>query len=754
MSTPDNKSGMADNALANVSVGNPLLAPFLVQQAGDYLVDAFQRGVLFWDALRRRGDNAFRRKEQGHPPVLHYDYEVLLDGRKFARPVNYALLKIKPETTVSTDARQRPFVIVDPRAGHGPGIGGFKQDSEVGMALRAGHPVYFVTFFPRPMAGQKLTDVGKAEAQFIEEVARRHPEADKPCVIGNCQAGWAVAALAAVRPEIMGPLILSGSPLAYWSGVSGKNPMRYTAGLLGGQWLESLACDLGHGIFDGAYLVQNFENLNPANTLWTKYYNLYSEIDTEADRFLEFEAWWSGYFLMNAEEMDAIVTNLFIGNKLARGAITTPEGNTINLKNIRSPVVVFASRGDNITPPQQALNWIEDVYGSDRNLVDSGRTIVYLLHEKVGHLGVFVSGSVAKKEYSQLVGTLEMIDALPPGLYEMIIEPAAPGRLEPSPPGQYSVRFEVRKFSDIRALGDAHRDKKAFVAVEAVSRLGEALYQSWLGPWLRMFSSDWSAECFRECHPLRVQRRILSSQNPVVVGLSSPASSVRKHRRPVPDGNLFRAQEALLSQTIVTALDLFRDMRDAWCETLFKLAYGPLGWGVIFRPRPAAHVPVLPQREGQSAIDNGELTKGGPLTAIMRILAAACLDQGVFDHQSAEALRGLLSCSVFQDVTPTELKNIFRQQASLLRRYPKPTINALADMLLDEPTRQDVVRTAHQVLSSGSGMPQLNGPLCRRIGRVLGSGFWGDSRSGIRRGKMAGHVPSQHETAQFKRNLH
>ena len=58
-------------------------------------------------------------------------------------------------------------------------------------------------------------DVGAAEAAFIEEVGRRHPEADKPCVIANCQAGWAVAALSSVRPEIMGPIILSGSPLAY-----------------------------------------------------------------------------------------------------------------------------------------------------------------------------------------------------------------------------------------------------------------------------------------------------------------------------------------------------------------------------------------------------------------------------------------------------------------------------------------------------------------------------------------------------------
>lgn len=716
MNTPHEKSEVSDGA--RISIANPFLTGVLAQQTADYLVDAYQRSILFWDTLRHRGDNALRRKNEGHPPVLDYDYEMLLDGRRFPHPVNYALLKIKSDLAVPTDARMRPFVVVDPRAGHGPGIGGFKQDSEVGMALRAGHPVYFVSFFPRPMPGQTLVDVAKAEAQFIEEVARRHPDADKPCVIGNCQAGWAVAALAAVRPELMGPLILSGAPLAYWSGVSGKNPMRYTAGLLGGQWIESLACDLGHGLFDGAYLVQNFENLNPANTLWTKYYNLYSKIDTEAERFLEFEAWWSGYFLMNSEEMDAIVSELFIGNKLARGTITTGEKKGIDLRNIRSPVVVFASRGDNITPPQQALDWIEDVYGSDRTIIESGHVIIYLLHETAGHLGIFVSSSVAKKEYSQLVGTLEMIDALPPGLYEMVIEPAAISKPPSSVPGQYFVRFEVRKMDDIRDLGEGRRDEANFVAVEAVSKLGETAYQSSIRPLVRSFTSDSTAGLARECHPLRLQRRVLSSQNPLMGAVSCLAPLVRQHRRPASERNFFRMQEALASQAIITGLDIFRDLRDAWWETLFRFAYGPLGWGGIFRPPPVTATPAVPRGEAPVAT-NGELTEGGPLAAILRMLAAACLDYGVFDNRTAKALRALLSYSVFRDVTPTELKAIFRQQASLLRRQPKPAIKALADMLLDQGTRSDALHTVQDVLTAGSLTASPEGRLCQEIHKTL-----------------------------------
>ena len=170
------------------------------------------------------------------------------------------------------------------------------------------------------MPGQTIEDIARAEAVFLEKVIALHPQADgKPCVIGNCQAGWAIMMLAAMRPELFGPIIVAGSPLSYWAGVRGKYPMRYSGGLLGGSWLTALTSDLGHGKFDGAWLVQNFENQNPANTLWTKQYNLYSKIDTEAPRYLGFERWWGGHVNLNAEEIQFIVDELFVGNKLAAG---------------------------------------------------------------------------------------------------------------------------------------------------------------------------------------------------------------------------------------------------------------------------------------------------------------------------------------------------------------------------------------------------------------------------------------------------
>ena len=124
--------------------------------AAAYLIDAWQRSILTWDVLRERGNQSLAHIQSGKPPVLVFDYETVLDGRTLPRPANYALLRVKPGAGhPPTDPRKRPFVVIDPRAGHGPGIGGFKIDSQVGIALKKGHPCYFVTFAPSPSRGRR-----------------------------------------------------------------------------------------------------------------------------------------------------------------------------------------------------------------------------------------------------------------------------------------------------------------------------------------------------------------------------------------------------------------------------------------------------------------------------------------------------------------------------------------------------------------------------------------------------------------------
>src|SRR5882762_5598891 len=452
----------------------------LVASAVEYMMDAGQRSVLFLDVMRRRGDQYREHVAQTAPHVLQYAAELIIDGRKLDEPVNYALVRIIPPKDVEIDLNRRPFIVVDPRAGHGPGIGGFKADSEIGVAMKAGHPCYFIGFLPDPMPGQTIERVARAEAIFIEKVIERHPEADgKTCVIGNCQAGWAMMILASLRPEVFGPVIVAGAPLSYWAGVHGKNPMRYSGGLLGGSWLTAFTSDLGNGKFDGAWLVENFENQNPANTLWSKQYNLYSKIDTEAPRYLGFERWWGGHVNLTAEEIQFIVDNLFIGNNLAAGRIQTSEGTTVDLRNIRSPIVIFCSKGDNITPPAQALGWILDLYEDVDEIRSYGQTIVYTVHETVGHLGIFVSSGVARKEHGEFSSNIDLIDTLPPGLYEAVFETKTEDTTNPDlAAGDWVMRCEARTLEDIRKLcGNDVSDDRCFAAAARISEANLALYR-------------------------------------------------------------------------------------------------------------------------------------------------------------------------------------------------------------------------------------------------------------------------------------
>jgi pimeloyl-ACP methyl ester carboxylesterase len=346
-----------------------------------------------------------------------------------------------------------------------------------------------------------------------------HPGEDhKPFVIGNCQGGWALMMLASLAPELVGPILLAGSPISYWAGVEGKNPMRYSGGMLGGTWLASLMGDLGHGKFDGAYLVNNFESLNPSNTYWSKLYNLYSKVDTERPRFLEFERWWGGHYLLNKEEMEWIAQNLFVGNKLSAGEVQSFDGkHRVDIRNIRSPIVVFASWGDNITPPQQALNWIPDLYASDEEIRLNGQTIVYCLHEKIGHLGIFVSASIAKRETSELTSALELIDTLPPGLYEALITdttPDMPGQEYLS--GRYLIQFHPRTLEDILKLDDGRGDERAFEVVNRVSEINQGLYDSFGSPVVKAMSNEPMARFVREINPARLERWAFSDDTAAI----------------------------------------------------------------------------------------------------------------------------------------------------------------------------------------------------------------------------------------------
>lgn len=545
---------------------------FRMHAPWDYGIDVWQRTILFWDTLRQRANNMLEHERAGLPPLLDFKYETILDARRFEQPVSYALLRITEAGANCwddcVDLDKPPVLIIDPRAGHGPGIGGFKRDSEVGLALQEGHPVYFVVFFPEPVRGQTLQDVQHALRRFVVETARRHNN-KPPILYGNCQAGWAVALLAADCEGLAGPAILNGSPLSYWAGEPEINPMRMIGGLLGGAWLTHLMADLADGRFDGAWLVQTFENVKPERAIWEKYAHLFTEIDTERERFLEFERWWNGFYFLSREEILSIVESLFIGDQLEQGQLRVDAGCYADMRRIQNPIIIFASYGDNISPPHQALGWIPVVYKNTEDLKRAGQRIVYLTNQHVGHLGLFVSANVARVEHRAILASLDDIAALRPGLYQMKIDPLTGDGAQTKP--RHAARFEERRVEDL----DFPQQRATFERVRRVSEANEAFYRTFISPWVRAATAPWLADALKWLHPMRVSRYALADAfNPWMRGVAAMADVVSQNRIALArDHPLIMKERELISRTS-DAVKTVREVRDSVCERTFNMLYG------------------------------------------------------------------------------------------------------------------------------------------------------------------------------------
>lgn len=706
----------------------------------EYLVDAAQRWVLLLDTLRQRGNRSLEESTKVAPHVLEFEFEHILDGKTLPRPTNYQLVRIIPPPGTRIDPARPPFVVVDPRAGHGPGIGGMKHDSEIGAAFAAGHPCYFIGFLREPVPGQTVEDVCRTEARFLEEVIARHPEVEgKPVVVANCQAGWQMMMTAALRPELTGPIMLVGSPLSYWGGVRGKNPLRYLGGLLGGTWLTTLAGDMGAGRFDGANLIANFESMNPGNTYWKKLYNLYSKIDEEAPRYLEFETWWGTPVLMNAEEMQWIADELFIGNKLSTGQLRASDGTRIDLRNVTSPIIVFCSWGDDITPPQQALGWITDLYDHEREIVAAGQTIVYTMHDSIGHLGIFVSGKVANKEHTEFARCMEMIDLMPPGLYEAVITEEPSG----SDPGvqneKYLLRLEVRTLDDIRKLGEnPPEDERRFATVARVSEVNKSLYRTFAAPVVRSVFPEPVARVVQQLHPNRLKFSLLSDRNPLLLPVKALAESVRARRQKASADNPLLSLERAASSWLASALDGWGAMRGRLQEATFLTVYGLPAVQALagFSPGTSErrHAERDLSREIAQERSRSELRtryeSGGFLEALARALVYIRLPEGRIDERGFAMLTSLRSEAPAEDRrTLTELKQLLKEQFSLVRLDEERALESLPALLPSDPEKRrhglgivqrmlsaedalspEGVRRLHRIQALFEPQPQLAAP--------------------------------------------
>ncbi len=572
----------------------------------EYWTDFWQRNILFMDVMRRRGNDMVTMTTEESANVLTFPIEKVMEGRFFERPINYWLARVLPSPEIPTNNNKRPYVVQDPRAGRGPGIAGFKKDSEIGMALAHGHPVYFIGFDAEPIGEQTYQDVIRGQVKFYQEVARLHPHSPKLCAIGNCAAGYLTMFSAMQEPELFGPILIAGSPLSYWNGERGRNPMRYSGGMIGGSWLVSLLGDIGGGRFDGTNLVMNFNLLNFDNFLWGKQYDLYANIDKDSERFLQFERWLSSFGEFNREEILWLVDYFFIGNKLTTGQLETEDGIRLDPRKITSPIITFISDGDNISPPAQSAGWIADLYHDVDEIIASGKTIVYCLNQKAGHLALFTGSKVAKLEDKAFVENMDTIDLLPPGLYELILNPPA-GKENPDN-HEWEALYVARTIEDIKSLGyNSVEDDRAFATLAKASESFTATYNNYIHPLFRMYHNPLVANFAKNMQPLRWSYWLFAEKyNPFMKIFATAAEKVRNERKMVSADNSLWAIQTQVADYIAESLKNLQDARDKVQEQLFFALWGNVQTQRFWDTdrKPPRYIPSLTQLERDKLMKN------------------------------------------------------------------------------------------------------------------------------------------------------
>ena len=205
--------------------------------------------------------------------------------------------------------------------------------------------------------------------------------------------------------------------------------------------------------------------------------------------------------------MEWIAQNLFVGNKLAAGEVESFDGkHRVDIRNIRSPIMVFASWGDNITPPQQALNWIPDLYRASKRFASTTRPSSTACTRKSG-----TSASSCRRASRRRKPTVRehaRADRQPAA------GPLRSGdHRHPSPDagagirrGRYLIQFQPRTIDDILKLDDGRGDERAFEVVNRVSQINQGLYETFLSPVVKALSNEGAARVARDLNPARMER--------------------------------------------------------------------------------------------------------------------------------------------------------------------------------------------------------------------------------------------------------
>jgi Protein of unknown function (DUF3141) len=340
-------------------------------------------------------------------------------------------------------------------------------------------------------------------------------------------------------------------------------------------------------------------------------------------------------------------------------------------------------------------------------------------------LAIFVGTKVAAKDHAEFINNMELIDAMPPGLYEIVItEKPADQAASPGEAPGFELSIEARGLDDIRALGcNSLEDEREFAAVARMSELNNALYQTYLQPWIKMMSSPQLAHAALDLNPLRLSYSLLSDKNPMMRAIAPLAERARAERMVVAADNPFVAMQQQFSNAMVFALDLYRDARDQLVEQTFHAVFGtPMvqaACGISQndcppRPRPGLLPSIKAAVDQETHRLRERIAEGGPLEAAARMLVYVGKAQNRIEERTFNALRKLLLAH--PEVSPAEFKAALREQWAILTVDERAAIEALPRLLpADAAARQAFLQAIRTIVTSTG---ELNADAQRRVSEI------------------------------------
>ena len=433
------------------------------------------------------------------------------------------------------------------------------------------------------------------------------------------------------------------------------------------------------------------------------------------------------FIQLTGDELQYLVDNLFIGDKLTRNQIKSHDGVTFNIRNIVSPIIVFASDGDNISPPPQALGWIVDLYRDVEDIRAVGQTIIYCMAEKIGHLALFVSAKVGAEQDEEFVQLMDVIDCLPPGLYEMVVSSeandASPGGFAT---GKWRASFEARTLDDIRAVGlNSPGDDRAFAAVARLSEVNLFAYRTFAQPFVRALANQPAADLAQAPNPLRLSYTMFASRNPWMNGIQKLANKVTISRKPADADNPFLALQTVVSDQIIASLDAYRVVRDQLAEHMFFGFYGSpfvqailgLKAGSEVRPLPGLSKAQVAARKSRLEKYTAKLETGGFDEALIRAVIYVFAADRILDQRSAFALN--LARQRLMRLSLADFKILVRDQFFVLQLEPERAMEALTLLAPEEETRVALMEELRRIVGAGHPPSIAGRERLDRLSRLL-----------------------------------